>query len=624
LHEGRPGSTGMGPATLPEVGQLSSQENGRESVPADSSPNAGQGTTAAERMLANAAHTLCALKRTLKGDVGQFEKELTYRAGMEMFQCYIVREFGAGEIPEERALLDHLMDVFASDGLGTFDVVAYDPSQTYIEVTCPDSLEAIGYLSHGDTQTKPSCSFICGLLAGVGRHVFGVDDCEGPNEIVVTERSCVSTGESECRFIIGKRSKLEAMGCEVASIRESVSEHSLRLNDEILTRNLDLQNLNLDLERQVRKRTEDLKRSEQNYKSLLNLSPDAVIVCLTDGTIKTMNESASLLLGYVSTEDLESKNISSVLLDGRNAWERCVWLINKEGLLRNHEFDFVKKRGDKIIGEVSARMADMHPERCVFMVVRDITERKLLEARMEDAKEECEFFNDLLSHDIANYMSAAMHFLEKLPSSKGLSEDDKKTLSIVAKDIKGAYELASVVRDLSRAEALDENECQSPIDICGLMDEAVGEAKRIYSGRRMMISVCKHSPTCYVEGSPLLERLFVNLLTNAIKFDTSEEAVIEVTIEPMTHKGTEYWSVRIADQGKGIPDHEKEKVFERYFRGDSGVSGAGLGLHVVRKVARACGGLVWAENRVQGDYTKGTVMVTLLKKVEGNQNNHKH
>lgn len=614
----------MGPRTLPEVSRLSGQGNGRGSVPADLSPDSGQGTTSPDRMLANAAHTLCAIKRTLKSDVGQFERELTYRAGMEMFQCYIIREFGTGDVPEQRALFDHLMEVFVKDGLGTFEVVTYEPSEQFIEISCPDSLEAIGYLGHGDTQDRPCCSFTCGLLAGVGRHVFAVDDCEGPNEIVAAERSCVSTGEPECRFMIGKRFKLESLGYRVDSVKESVSEHALRLNDEILTRNLDLQNLNLDLERQVRRRTEELKRWEQNYRSLLNLSPDAVIVCLMDGTIKTLNESASQLLGYESAEDLESKRISSVLLDGENAWEKCLWLVNKEGTLRNQEFDFVKRKGGKVVGEVSARIADMHPERCVYMVVRDVTERNQLKARMEAARAECEFFNDLLSHDIANYMSAAMHFLERLPASNGMTEDDRRALNVVAKDVKGAYELASVVRDLSKADSLGESECQSPTDVCGIIEDAVEEAKRMYSDRRMTISVDKPSPACYVEGSPLLERLFVNLLTNAIKFDSSDEAVVEVTIEPATHKGANYWSVRISDHGKGIPDHEKEKAFERYFRGDVGVSGAGLGLHVVRKIAKACGGLVWAENRVQGDYTKGTVMVTLLRRAADGQNNHKH
>jgi PAS domain S-box-containing protein len=574
-------------------------------------------------VLSNTAHTLCALKRVLKSDVGNFEKELTYRAGVEMFHCYTHREFGTGEQMAPKAFLDHLIDLFAGDGVGTFDVTAFDHSEMFMELTCPDSIETVGYLSHGEIQTVPSCSFVCGLLAGMGKHLFANTACEGPEEIVAAETTCASTGEKECHFMVGKRARLEKIGLTVDHVRESISEHALRLNEEILLKNLELQNLNLDLERQVRKRTEDLKRSEEDYRSLVNLSPDAVIICFIDGTVKSLNEAALSMLGFEPGNHLESKNISSLLLDGSNAWERCVWLVNKEGVLRNQEFDFAKKSG-KIVGEVSARIVDLHPERCIQMVIRDVTERNLLRTAMEEAKGESEFFNDLLSHDIVNYMSAAMHFLDKLPSSRNMSPEDLKALSIVSKDVKGAYELAAVVRDLSRAEALGESECREATDVCGVVAEAVEDAKRMYSERRVTVNVDRPATTCYVEGSTLLTRLFVNLLTNAIKFDPSGEARIDLKIESATHKGADYWSISISDHGKGIPDHEKEKVFERYFRGDSGVTGTGLGLHVVRKIARACGGLVWAENLVQGDYTKGTVMVTLLRKAANGQNNHKH
>lgn len=541
-----------------------------------------------------------------------------------MFHCYMLRELGRVGKIDPRTLLENLMDMFTQDGMGTFDVKSFDPSEMSMEIACPDSVETIGFLSHGDMQKMPSCSFICGLLAGVGKHVFGNKVCEGPDEIVSVETSCVSAGGPECRFIIGRRAKLESLGHTIDPVKESISEHALRLNEEILLRNLELQNLNLDLERQVRKRTEDLTRSEEDYRYLVNLSPDPVIICHTDGTIKSINEAALIMLGYGHDDGLVSKNISSLMLDGGNAWERCVWLVNKEGILRNQEFDFASKTGGKIVGEVSARIADLHPERCVHMVVRDVTERNLLRRRTEEAKVESEFFNDLLSHDIVNYMSAAMHFLDKLPNSRNLTDDERKAMNIVAKDVKGAYELASVVRDLSRVETLGEGQCKDTTDVCGMIAEAVEDAMRMYSDRRATISVDKPTSACYVQGNTLLTRLFVNLLTNAIKFDPSEEVVVNVGIEQVTHKETEYWSVRISDHGKGIPDHEKEKVFERYFRGDTGVIGTGLGLYVVRKVARACGGLAWAENRVGGDYTKGTVMVVLLKKVGNGQSNHKH
>lgn len=541
-----------------------------------------------------------------------------------MFHCYLHMAFGDTNPSNPKMFMDNLIDMFAEDGIGTFEVVAFNSDEMFMELTCLDSIETIGYLSHGETQKTPSCSFICGLLAGAGKHVFGNGACEGPDEIVAAETTCVSAGQPECRFTVGKRSRLETLDHSLHSVKESISEHTLRLNEEILLKNLELQNLNLDLERQVRKRTEDLKRSEDNYHSLVNLSPDPIIICQMDGTVKSINEAALITLGYEPSERPELKNISELLLDGGNAWERCVWLVNKEGILKSHEFDFVGKKGVKIVGEVSARIAELHPERCVHVVFRDVTERNILRSRMEDAKNQCEFYNELLSHDITNYLSATMHFLDRLIQSKSLSEEDRRAVAIVSKDVKGAYELASVVRDLSKAEALGEGECRDVMDICGMISEAAEDIKRMYSDRKVTVSVEKPGPACYAEGSTLLTRLFANLLSNAVKFDSSQEVLIEIGIEPTSHKGDDCWSIKISDHGKGIPDHDKEKVFERYFRGDAEVTGTGLGLYVVRKIATACGGLVWAENRVQGDHSRGTTMVTILKKGTNGQINHKH
>ena len=77
----------------------------------------------------------------------------------------------------------------------------------------------------------------------------------------------------------------------------------------------------------------------------------------------------------------------------------------------------------------------------------------------------------------------------------------------------------------------------------------------------------------------------------------------------------EYWQVRIADRGRGIADEEKAMIFDRYYRRDRSVPGTGLGLFLVSHLAQACSGSVRAENRVEGDYRKGTVMVVNLAKM---------
>jgi PAS domain S-box-containing protein len=567
-----------------------------------------------DKGLLNIAHTLCALKKILASDLGHFEREFTYRAGLEAANCYFERNPDNLSDKTEAEVLENLLTAFATEGMGTFAIDSFDTGNRTLEISCPDSIEAIGFIQHGEHKTDPTCSFLSGFLAGVGKHVFGGPGVGTSGEIISIESSCASQGKEKCRFVIGSRARLKELGHQIAPAEEASLERTLKLNEEILSRNLDLQNLNLELERMMRRRGEELRRSERNYQSLVNLSSDPIIICASDGLIKTANEAALDMLGYDNPDELEGVSISSLLLDGENAWERCVWLIEKEGVLKNQVFQLVGRGGGKIIGEVSARFADIRSERHIHMVIRDATERNALRDRMEQAMSDRKFFNDLLANNIMNHMTTAMHFLEKSCKSDNLPEDDRRALKIVNKDIAGAYALASVVRDLSRVDSLGESEFGEAMDICTVLADAVQEAERIHCGRKITIRFDRPEKSCYAMANSLLGRMFFNLIANAVKFDSSEEVFLDLAIDETEHKDAGFWCIRLSDRGRGIPDHEKEKVFERYYRGDPTIPGAGLGLHVVRRIAKACGGFVWAENRVPEDFSKGTTMVVMLKK----------
>ena len=596
---------------------MKEQENGNGPIKVKERPIEHGPTTPGNQdgKIPIAAYGLFALKRVLAMDVGYFEKELTYRAGLESTAQCLGDLLASREEDEPKELLASAVEVCGREGLGRIAVHRIDPIHRLIEFTCHDSAETRGHLQSGETHRNISCSYTSGFLAGIGKLVFPAKGKEErDDEIIGIELECISRGDGICRFIVGPKSVLAQMGLKVLPTRESTPEHTLRLNEEILARNLDLQNLNLDLERQVRKRTEDLTRSEEKYRSLIDLSPDPIVICTLDGRMKTVNEAAYEMLGCKSDGESANSGIDTHLLDGKDAWDRCVWQIDKEGTAKGRTIVFIGRNGQKIVGDISARFVTIHSEKCVHLVIRDVSEKSLMRTKMEQAMNDSAFFNDLLSHDIINYMTASMHFLDTMRRSVDLSDKDRKAVGVIAKNIKGAFELAAVVRDLSRADALDGEQSESR-DLSQVMSEAVEETKAIFFDRKISISVQVPRNGCYARANSLLGRLFVNLLTNAAKFDMRPEVKIRVTAQTETHNNKEFWCIRIIDNGKGIPDQDKEKIFERYFRGDDTVSGTGLGLHVVRKIANACGGIIWAENHVPGDYTKGTTMVVMLEKV---------
>jgi len=560
---------------------------------------------------------LYTLKKALKADIGHFEREFMFRAGKDGATHY----FAGSELDirrmEKREAFEAMLRQYSLRGLGEFKVLRFDASLKVAEVTSSDAMEAWAFQVNKDLQREPVCSFTSGMLAAVARLVFS-DGSEDSDDFGVAETECMGEGMGECRFIIARSQELPRLVPGYGSHGESISEHVLRLNEEILMKNLELQSLNLTLERQVRKRTEDLRRSEENYRSLLELSPDPIALINMDGGIIDVNQAGTAMLGYDSKGELEGLNIKSLLRGGPVDWEKLLWQIEKEGAVHDFEVEFTRRDGTVVVGEVAARFTDLTTGRLVEAVVRDVTERKVIQAKIAEARSEAEFLNDLMSHDITNYTMSALYFLRNLEKSQSMSDDDKKLVGTVLKDIQGAFELASSVRDLARAKSSTYEDIEIK-ELQSMIVEGIEEAKRLYSERKVRVNFERSPEPKFVRGNALIPRIFTNLMTNAIKFDTSEEVIVDIDLENEVEHGVAYWKVTVSDYGRGIPDEEKERVFERFHRLDASVPGTGLGLFVARFIAKSAGGRVWAEDRVTGHPSKGAKMTVMLPKATERQ-----
>ena len=85
-----------------------------------------------------------------------------------------------------------------------------------------------------------------------------------------------------------------------------------------------------------------------------------------------------------------------------------------------------------------------------------------------------------------------------------------------------------------------------------------------------------------------------------------------MTVSKVFEDGREYYRTIVEDNGPGIPDDMKDRIFSRLLRGGTKASGAGLGTYLVRRLVEDYHGRVWAEDRLAGDHSQGARFVVLL------------
>ncbi len=247
----------------------------------------------------------------------------------------------------------------------------------------------------------------------------------------------------------------------------------------------------------------------------------------------------------------------------------------------------------------------------MFGTVQDITERKRAEIELQNTKAQLEMYNDLLGHDINNLNQIGIGYLELAIETLRLSEEDKEMLSKPLEALINSSKLIENVKKLQQIRIGEGRHEEMDVNL------VLQDVKKAYSNIRERAVVINYSPLpcCMVMTNELLREVFSNLVGNAIKHSTGT-LEINIGVSRVSENGREYCRAFVEDNGPGIPDTLKNKLFNRFQSGDTKVSGKGLGLYLVKMLVDDYGGRLWVEDRVPGDYSKGSRFVVLLPAVE--------
>ncbi|MHA2299268.1 MAG: PAS domain S-box protein [Candidatus Hodarchaeales archaeon] len=230
----------------------------------------------------------------------------------------------------------------------------------------------------------------------------------------------------------------------------------------------------------------------------------------------------------------------------------------------------------------------------VIISTTDITGRR-------KAEEAADFLHSLLRHDINNKM-AVIHGYLSLLKEAGLTEEQLEFTEKVIRSCSNGMELIDKISSLRRIDVARLEET-GDVDAVAVLVETVKVLEDRAADARMELKMTRGTGELMVQGGPLLKELFYNLVENSVVH--SKGTRLRITVKEKDGHVT----IILEDDGVGIPDDIKERIFKRGFKGlDS--KGSGLGLFLVKTIIEAYNGDIAVKNAEP----RGTRFEVVLKK----------
>ena len=242
--------------------------------------------------------------------------------------------------------------------------------------------------------------------------------------------------------------------------------------------------------------------------------------------------------------------------------------------------------GEHVPVEIHTKGLEIDGQELVIGMFRETTERRQHEKHLQEQRDNLTLLNEVMRHDIRNHLQLVVAYAELLEDR--IDEDQQEYLDIVKESATQAVELTTTARDLADVMLRTDSELQRK----SLSRTLEGEVEDVRSAYPGTILTVESSPSgVKVLADDMLDVVFRNLLKNAIQHNDKE--VPEVTVSVAVEDGQA--TVRVSDNGPGVPDAQKESIFGRGELG-LGSEGSGIGLYLVRTLVESYDGDVWVED----------------------------
>jgi len=356
----------------------------------------------------------------------------------------------------------------------------------------------------------------------------------------------------------------------------------------------------------------ELRRVRLEADEILQNIRSGVITVDAEGRLAFINPTAERLLGINGDRLLgrpildklhtQSKDLGAAIVAGIRHGRK---VSRGEGMVR----------ADGRLFPIGLSTTTFQPEDrempSVTAIFTDISELKQLQElhRRAERLEAVAALSASLAHEIRNPLASIRSACEQLARGKHASEDDQVLSGLIVRESDRLTRLLSEFLDFARVRATK----SETVDLLAVAKDAA-RVVQVHPDCGPQAAVVVEGEETVLQGdADLLHRVVANLLLNAVQAARGQPVRVTVRvgmlpINELPH-GADFETaarLQVADDGPGIPDEIKERLFQPFVSGRPG--GSGLGLAIVQRAVEAHRGLVYVESRIRA----GTTFTILL------------
>jgi len=362
-----------------------------------------------------------------------------------------------------------------------------------------------------------------------------------------------------------------------------------------------------------------LAESEEQYRGLVELSPDAILINEA-GKLTFVNLSAASLFGAASVDELIGRDVTTLLHpDDRSIAAQGVRRLYQGGTASLVELRWLRLDGSIVISETTRQVFDHQGERGIVTVIRDITERRKTEEHQRQSQR-LEAIGQLtggVAHDFNNLLAVVIWNLEVLREELEGDEDKLETLDRASRASERGADLVRQLLAFSRKQSLR----AMPLDL----NHSINQTTELVSstlGENIEINRNLDDNLWSAAADPVqIENVILNLAINSrdampdggtMTIKTENVSLDEpAVIDNSPVEAGEYASISITDNGSGMTPEVVDRALEPFFTTKLVGQGTGLGLSTVYGFVKQSKGFL----AIRSEIGKGTTITILLPRL---------